>query len=102
MLLVSGCGRKKRQSATPVYVPTILAYLGYSESGYEGATVIDGESVSLLVSTRNRPQLLIDAVQSVLGGSALPDEIVIVDQSDIPNQVVAACFRCQTGFLSST
>lgn len=41
--------------------------------------MIEGESVSLLVSSRNRPQLLIDAVRSVLDGSALPDEMIIVD-----------------------
>lgn len=52
--------------------------------------MIDGQLVSLLVSSRNRPQLLIDAVRSVLDGSTLPDEIIVVDQSDTPNETLAA------------
>lgn len=51
--------------------------------------MIDGQPVSLLISSRNRPQLLIDAVQSVLAGLTLPDEIVVVDQSDVPNESLA-------------
>src|ERR1039458_5379583 len=52
--------------------------------------MIDGQAVSLLVSSRNRPRLLVDAVKSVLEGSTLPDEIVVVDQSDVPNEELAA------------
>jgi GT2 family glycosyltransferase len=52
--------------------------------------MIDGQPVSLLVNSRNRPQLLIDAAQSVLNGLTLPDEIVVVDQSDAPNESLAA------------
>lgn len=52
--------------------------------------MIDGHLVSLLVSSRNRPQLLIDAVRSVLDGATLPDEIIVVDQSDIPNEMLAS------------
>jgi glycosyltransferase involved in cell wall biosynthesis len=48
--------------------------------------VIDGHRVTLLVSSRNRPSLLVDAIDSVLKGSTLPDEIVVVDQSDEANQ----------------
>ncbi|WP_419703221.1 glycosyltransferase family 2 protein [Promicromonospora sp. NFX87] len=44
--------------------------------------MIRGHRVSLLVSSRNRSRLLADAVQSVLRGSTVPDEIVIIDQSD--------------------
>ena len=51
--------------------------------------MIEGKPVSLLVSSRNRPRLLIDAVQSVLGGSTLPDEIIVVDQSDTLNETLA-------------
>ena len=52
--------------------------------------MIDGHMVSLLVSSRNRPQLLIDAVRSVLEGTILPDEMIVVDQSDTPNEILAS------------
>ncbi|MBW0088610.1 glycosyltransferase family 2 protein [Pseudonocardia sp. KRD-184] len=52
--------------------------------------MIDGQPVSLLISSRNRPTLLLAAIQSVLKGSALPDEMVVVDQSDNVNETVAA------------
>lgn len=51
--------------------------------------MIDGHQVSLLISSRNRPRLLADAVRSVLDGSALPDEVIVVDQSDRPNELLA-------------
>ena len=51
--------------------------------------MIEGKRVSLLVSSRNRPRLRIDAVQSVLGGSTLPDEIIVVNQSDTLNETLA-------------
>lgn len=38
-------------------------------------------ATSLLVCSRNRPGLLYDCVASILKGNALPDEIVVVDQS---------------------
>lgn len=37
---------------------------------------------SVVISTRNRPDLLLDTVRSLLEGIRLPDEVVIVDQSD--------------------
>lgn len=52
--------------------------------------MIDGQAVSLLMSSRNRPQFLRDAVRSALDGSTPPDEIVVVDQSDEPNEALAA------------
>lgn len=45
---------------------------------------------SLIIASRNRPQLLNDAVESILNGNELPWEIVIIDQSDIPNPFLAA------------
>lgn len=45
--------------------------------------------VSLLICSRNRPQLLLETVQSVLRGDELPAEIVILDQSEQPNQALA-------------
>lgn len=40
--------------------------------------------VSVIIATRNRFQLLREAVDSILGGADVPAEIVIVDQSDSP------------------
>jgi len=43
------------------------------------------QGVSLIICSRNRPELLLDFVDSVLRGSSVPDEIVVVDQSNQPN-----------------
>lgn len=40
---------------------------------------------SLIVCTRNRPQLLKDTLNSILGDSCIPAEVVIIDQSDDPD-----------------
>lgn len=40
---------------------------------------------SLIVCSRNRPQLLCELIRSVLDGDELPTEIVVVDDSDEPN-----------------
>jgi GT2 family glycosyltransferase len=48
------------------------------------------EQVSLIVSSRNRPQMLFEAVQSILKGSEVPAEIIIVDQSETANPDLAA------------
>jgi GT2 family glycosyltransferase len=40
---------------------------------------------SLIICSRNRPQLLLDAVESVLEGEQVPSEIILIDQSDVPN-----------------
>jgi GT2 family glycosyltransferase len=37
---------------------------------------------SVIICTRNRPGLLLETVESILGGDPLPSEIVVVDQSD--------------------
>ncbi len=37
---------------------------------------------SLIICSRNRPDFLIETVQSVLAGDHLPDEIIVVDHSD--------------------
>jgi glycosyltransferase involved in cell wall biosynthesis len=39
-------------------------------------------TTSLIVSTRNRPELVWDVVRSVLDGEMLPTELLVVDQSD--------------------
>jgi GT2 family glycosyltransferase len=51
--------------------------------------MIDEQPVSLLISSRNRQNLLIDVVKSVLDGSSLPDEIIVIDQSDVVNETLA-------------
>jgi GT2 family glycosyltransferase len=40
---------------------------------------------SLIVCSRNRPQLLVDTVHSILSAQTLPAELIVVDQSDRPN-----------------
>jgi GT2 family glycosyltransferase len=45
---------------------------------------------SLLISSRDRPELLRETVVSVLAGQELPAEIVIVDQSAAQNDALAA------------
>src|SRR5690348_2830395 len=55
-------------------------------NSYRRSIMIEGEPVTLLISSRNRPTLLADAVKSVLSGTVIPDEIIVVDQSDKPNR----------------
>lgn len=43
---------------------------------------------SLVICSRNRPHLLAQAVESVLGGAVLPNELVVVDQSERPNEAL--------------
>jgi GT2 family glycosyltransferase len=40
--------------------------------------------VSVVISSRNRPRLLTDTVDSICRGDQLPAEIVVIDQSDEP------------------
>jgi GT2 family glycosyltransferase len=44
---------------------------------------------SLTICSRNRPQLLLETVESVLEAIVVPTEIVIVDQSDVPHPTLA-------------
>jgi GT2 family glycosyltransferase len=57
---------------------------------------------SVIICSRNRPALLQDAIESVLQGDVLPAEIIIVDQSDRPNESLAArgpVGRCEVRYL---
>jgi GT2 family glycosyltransferase len=45
--------------------------------------------VSVVIATRNRPALLRATIESVLAGDDVPNEIVIVDQSDAPEETFA-------------
>ena len=44
---------------------------------------------SLVVCSRNRPKLLLETVESVLRGQAVPSEMIIVDQSTEPHSVLS-------------
>jgi GT2 family glycosyltransferase len=43
---------------------------------------------TVVICSRNRPELLEDSVQSVLDGYKLPSELIVVDQSDEPHPVL--------------
>lgn len=45
-------------------------------------------AASVLICSRNRPELLIDTVRSVLAGEAVPRELVVVDQSSVAHPVL--------------
>jgi GT2 family glycosyltransferase len=45
---------------------------------------------SLIVCSRNRQPLLLDTVRSVLDGTTLPVELIVIDQSDQPAPALAA------------
>jgi O-antigen biosynthesis protein len=45
---------------------------------------------SVIIPTRGRAELLVESVESIIAGDALPIEIVIVDQSPAPNGELAA------------
>jgi GT2 family glycosyltransferase len=45
--------------------------------------------VSLIVCSRNRPQLLLQTIESILNGERVPTEIIVIDQSDAPHAELA-------------
>lgn len=57
--------------------------LNTNEDQLEGKPII---SVALVIGSRNRPQMLTRCVEAVLAGEIVPTELIIVDQSDQPNQ----------------
>src|SRR3712207_2073952 len=44
---------------------------------------------SLIICSRNRPQLLLETVESVLKGDEVPAELIIIDQSTTPHEILA-------------
>ncbi len=57
---------------------------------------------SLIICTRNRSDLLIETIQSVLNAEVVPDELIIVDQSDNPNQSLGnfkAAQECEIRYI---
>jgi glycosyltransferase involved in cell wall biosynthesis len=57
--------------------------------------------VSLVICTRDRPDLLRDTVLSVLAGDTVPAELIIIDQSRAPNPDVSALRtdRCEVRYV---
>jgi GT2 family glycosyltransferase len=58
----------------------------------------------VLICSRNRPGLLIETVRSVLGGTAVPRELLVVDQSDLPHPELSRLgpvHGCEIRYLSS-
>lgn len=47
-------------------------------------------SASIIIPSINRPQLLTETVESVLAGDHVPAEIIVVDQSEQPNETLAS------------
>src|SRR5260221_8069879 len=57
---------------------------------------------SLIVCSRNRPQLLVDTVHSIVTAEAIPTELIVVDQSDRPNpalEQMSPSAGCQIRYL---
>ncbi len=52
-------------------------------------TAVAPPAASLVIPTRNRPELLLDTVKSILQSDELPTELIIVDQSDAPHPILA-------------
>jgi GT2 family glycosyltransferase len=47
-------------------------------------------AASLIICSRGRPQLLIETVESILAGDEVPQELLVIDQSDDENRELAA------------
>jgi GT2 family glycosyltransferase len=58
----------------------MAADAAYDDDSLMPAACIPG--TTLVVPSRNRPRLLADAVRSVLAGQSLPEELILMDQSD--------------------
>ncbi len=43
-------------------------------------------ATSLIICSRNRPEMLADLVVSILQGEEVPTELIVVDDSDMPNE----------------
>ena len=57
---------------------------------------------SLIIASRNRPDLLRDAVESILKGAILPTELVVIDQSHRAHPTLASsppAGRCQVRYV---
>lgn len=52
---------------------------------------------TLVIPSRNRGEMLVETVRSVLEGDAVPAEILVVDQSEAPNRMLQALAREHEG-----
>jgi O-antigen biosynthesis protein len=62
----------------------------------------DTPPASLIIPSRNRPEMLAEAVASALRGNRVPAEIVVVDQSEAPHPSLATLTTdrpCQVRYL---
>jgi GT2 family glycosyltransferase len=48
----------------------------------------DVPRTSLIIPSRNRPELLLATVRSILQGDEIPSELIVVDQSDAPHSTL--------------
>jgi glycosyltransferase involved in cell wall biosynthesis len=57
--------------------------------------------VSLIISSRGRATLLVEAVQSILDGDEVPSELIVIDQSDDENRqlVTMRSDRCELRYV---
>lgn len=51
---------------------------------------------SLIICSRNRPQLLLESGESILHGDEVPDELLIMDQSDAPHPTLSTWTHVRT------
>ena len=61
--------------------------------------------VSLIIPSRNRPDLLRETIESILEGENLPAELIIVDQSEEPHPDLASrpkTGRCELRYIHAT
>ncbi len=64
----------------------------------------DPLAASVVIATRERPQMLIETVRSVLAADRVPREIIVVDQSSEPHAELAAMNRvgdCHVRYVDS-
>lgn len=61
-------------------------------------------SASVIIPSINRPQLLIETVESVLAGDHVPAEIIVVDQSEHANEALASRTdsRCDVRYVHTS
>lgn len=61
---------------------------GQNQQIRQGAAALPLPATTVIICSRNRPQLLIDVVESVLNGETVPGELIIIDQSDKINRAL--------------
>src|SRR5690606_26684506 len=54
--------------------------------GARGGLVTSGAEAAVIVCSRDRPALLRDTIASIIGGSTVPRELLVIDQSREPDR----------------